>query len=90
MSKTVRITSKRQLTIPVEIFEKMGLKRGQNLLAEERDGALILTSAESKLQKLRGSLKVPKKYVGLEINDLVEQAKKDYFKKIYGTGKKEE
>ena len=89
MSKTVRITSKRQLTIPVELFERMGLKQGQNLLAEEKEGSLLLTPLENKLQNLRGSLIVPNKYKGLEINVLIEKTKEDYFKKVYGKGKKE-
>lgn len=89
MSKTVRITSKRQLTIPIELFDKMGLKQGQNLLAEERNGSLTLTPVEQRLKELRGSVKVPKKYAGLEINDLIEKAKDDYFKKVYEKGKSE-
>jgi AbrB family looped-hinge helix DNA binding protein len=40
-----KITSNRQVTIPVEIMDKMKLKRGDKIIWIERDGDIIIKKA---------------------------------------------
>ncbi len=42
MAKTVRLSSKRQISIPKAICEKLGVDRGQELILEEEGGRIIL------------------------------------------------
>jgi len=42
MATTATLTSKGQITIPKEIREKLGLKKGDKLVLIEKDGNLIL------------------------------------------------
>ncbi|MBS3792015.1 AbrB/MazE/SpoVT family DNA-binding domain-containing protein [Candidatus Bipolaricaulota bacterium] len=42
MTNTATLTSKGQITIPKEIREKLGLKKGDKLVLIERDGNVIL------------------------------------------------
>ena len=61
-----KITSKGQITIPVEIRRKLGLREGEKVLFFERDGGFLLTNETAhngtlskKLSKLFGSVKDP-------------------------------
>ena len=42
MATTATLTSKGQITIPKEIREKLGLKKGDKLVLIEKDGNVIL------------------------------------------------
>lgn len=42
MINTATLTSKGQITIPKEIREKLGLKKGDKLVLVEKDGNVIL------------------------------------------------
>ncbi len=84
MNYLATITSKRQLTIPAELFRKLDLKENQKVVISEEDGSIKITSAMALLDKLAGSVKVPKKYKGIPIDKMIEIAKEDYFKKKYG------
>ena len=42
MTATATLTSKGQITIPKEIREKLGLKKGDKLVLLEKDGNVIL------------------------------------------------
>jgi len=42
MTNTATLTSKGQITIPKEIREKLGLKKGDKLVLIEKDGNVIL------------------------------------------------
>ena len=42
MTTTATLTSKGQITIPKEIREKLGLKKGDKLVLIEKDGNVIL------------------------------------------------
>jgi bifunctional DNA-binding transcriptional regulator/antitoxin component of YhaV-PrlF toxin-antitoxin module len=79
MTYTATFTSKRQLTIPIKLFEKIGFNKGDRVSVSEKDGSLILTPATELVKKLAGSLKVPRKYRGLSEAKLVSQAKSEYF-----------
>ena len=43
-TKKITVTSKNQITLPIEYVRKMNLTRNRVLQAELRDGAIVLTS----------------------------------------------
>lgn len=81
MIYSVRITSKRQITIPVKIFNYLNLNKGDNLLIDIKDNKIIMEKSEDLLNKLAGSVKVPRKYKNKSIDFIIREAKKDYFNK---------
>lgn len=80
MTYLATITSKRQLTLPVDVFRKFNLQQGQKLLIAEDSGRLIMTPAEKLVEELAGSVSVPKKLQGKDIDKIIEQAKENYFR----------
>lgn len=83
MSYMATITSKKQLTLPAELFRKAGLKIGQKVVVSEENGNLMLTPAEKLVEDLAGSVPVPKKWKGKDTESIIEQAKGEYFKEKY-------
>lgn len=83
MSQTATITSKRQITIPSKLFKEIGLKEGEKIIVSEKDGDLVLTPAVKLVKKLAGSIKVPKKWKGKDIDEIIEEAKYEYFRSKY-------
>lgn len=81
MLQTVRITSKRQITIPVLIFNQLGLSQGDELVVKIDQNRIIMEKAEQLLRDLAGSLKAPKKYQNKPIDFIIREAKKEYFAK---------
>lgn len=80
MNMMATITSKKQLTLPSEIFKKAGLKMGQKVIVSEKNGRLTITSAEMLVEKLAGSVAIPKKLRGQNLDKIIETAKKNYFR----------
>jgi AbrB family looped-hinge helix DNA binding protein len=85
MTYTATVTSKRQLTIPVEVFLKLGLKEGEKLLVRERAGVIELQSAKQLVNRLAGSLPIPKGLQGLSEEALIKRAKMEYFRRKFGS-----
>ncbi|EKD85465.1 MAG: hypothetical protein ACD_38C00018G0004 [uncultured bacterium] len=83
MTQMATITSKKQLTLPAEIFRKAGLKIGQKVIVSEDNGRLILTPAEKLVMELAGSVPRPKEWKGKSIDTIIEQVKDEYFSKKY-------
>ena len=54
--KSVTISSKRQITIPAEVFRLLELKEGQKLLVEVEGGRIILTARPFSLTKAFGGI----------------------------------
>ena len=54
---TTRLTSKGQVTIPVEVRRALGLNPRDRVAFSLEDGIATLTKAESVVQKLAGSIK---------------------------------
>jgi AbrB family looped-hinge helix DNA binding protein len=81
MFKTVRITSKRQISIPVNVFNSLGLKKGDNLLinVDFDNERIIMEKQEKILNQLAGSLKLPKKYKNKSLEQIISDAKRNYF-----------
>ena len=80
MQQTATITSKRQLTIPVEIFRQLGLKQGHKVVVSLEDKAIKITRTSDLIEKLAGSVKVPKEFKGMSVGRIVRKAKTTYFK----------
>lgn len=81
MRKIATITSKRQITIPAAIFRQAGFSDRQKLLVVENAGKVILSPANSLVDELAGSLSIPKEWRGQNLDQIVESAKEEYFKK---------
>ena len=77
------ITSKKQLTLPAKVFKKAGLHIGQKVIVTEEAGRLLITPAESLIEELAGSVKIPKIWQGRDIDEIIEEAKKEHFQNKY-------
>ncbi|MEN6348783.1 MAG: AbrB/MazE/SpoVT family DNA-binding domain-containing protein [Syntrophomonas sp.] len=53
---SVTISSKRQITIPVEIFRLLDLKEGQKLMVEVEENRIILTARPISLTRALGGV----------------------------------
>jgi len=79
MTKTATITSKRQLTIPAGIFKAARLFERQKVLISQEGSRLVITPAADLVEKLAGSLQVPSRWRGKDIDTIIEEAKAEYF-----------
>ncbi len=83
MSQMSTITSKKQITLPVEAFRKAGFRQGQKIIVTEENGRLILTPPEKLVEELAGSLPMPKEWVGKDIDEIAQEGIGAYFKEKY-------
>lgn len=83
MTQMATITSKKQLTIPAALFRKAGFKEGQRVIVSEENGSLKITSAEALVEKLAGSVPIPKKWQGKDLDQIIDEARDEYFKSKY-------
>lgn len=83
MLQSVRITSKRQITIPVKIFAEMGITKGDRLIVEKKGPSIILTSAEILVNQLAGIIKVLKPLKDQTLEKIISQSKIKYFQNKY-------
>jgi len=81
MTYTATITSKRQITLPASLFSDLGLRKGQKLTITKRGDELVMTSALAAMYRLMGSVKRPEKFKGMDIDEMIEKAKMEYFSK---------
>lgn len=79
MSNIATITSKRQLTIPISIFRRAKFAKTKRVLVEERGGIIQISPLTGQIEKLAGSIKLPKKFQGLSSEQIIKIAKKEYF-----------
>lgn len=77
------VTSKNQITIPAKIAKKLNLQGGEKVSISEKDGDIIITSAVALVEKLAGSVRLPKRWQGKDIDEIIELAKYEHFKKKY-------
>lgn len=83
MSQTATVTSKKQLTLPAQLFRKAGFKIGQKVIVSEENGRLVLTPINKLVEELAGSVPLPKKWKGKNIDQVIKLAKDEYFKEKY-------
>lgn len=79
MLQTVRISSKRQVTIPVKLFDKMKLKEGDRLIFELENNTIRVNKAQHLIDELAGSVKLPEKYRRVPVDTLIKKARKKRF-----------
>ena len=79
MTKTATITSKRQITIPAALFKEVGLAERQKVLISEEGGKLVITPVANLIEKLAGSLQVPSRWEGKDVDTIIEESKAEYF-----------
>lgn len=75
------ITSKRQFTIPADVFRQLNLKEGQRLLVSTKGGQIRIEPALALIERLAGSVKVPTRFGGLTSDQIIQKAKEEYFSK---------
>lgn len=80
MSQLATITTKRQLTIPVAVFEELGLKEGERVVVSKENGKIVVQPAKNLVEELAGSIAIPKKFRDLPIEKIIELAKQEHFK----------
>ena len=83
MTQLATITSKKQLTLPSKVFKKAGLRIGQKVIVSEENGHLLITPAEKLVEDLAGSVNVPARLKGKDVDEVIEQAKRKYFQDKY-------
>jgi len=83
MNYIATITSKRQFTIPSALFKEAKLKSNQKVLVSlvSADGVLKIEPMKRTVDQLAGSVKVPSRYKGMDIDKMIEKAKLEYFSK---------
>jgi len=56
---TITVTSKNQITIPVDFARKLNIKKGNKLIISESNGVISMQKHSELLDKYQGFLKVP-------------------------------
>ncbi len=79
MTYTVTVTSKRQITLPVQLFSELGFEKGQKLQIKRQGRELVMSLELDELHQLMGSVKRPKKYAKLGVDEMISQAKENYW-----------
>lgn len=78
------ITSKGQFTIPAELFRLGKFTKGEKVTFEFVGDHLKVVSGLELVRRLAGSIRVPAHLKGRDLDELIEEAKSDYFLKKYG------
>lgn len=79
MLNTVRISSKRQITIPARVYAQLGLAQGDTLSIEVKNNTFILGKSKLLLDKVAGSVTLPIEYKAKSLDQIISEAKKTYF-----------
>lgn len=83
MNQFGTITSKNQLTLPAKFVRKLSLKPGEKVSISEENGRLLITPAVRLVEELAGSVKIPKRLQGKDLNEVIKEAKRRHFMKKY-------
>ena len=74
MTYTATLTGKQQLTIPAALFRRLNWKIGQKVLVSQNGSTLSITAALDLIDRLAGSVPVPKKFKELTTDQIVDRA----------------
>jgi AbrB family looped-hinge helix DNA binding protein len=80
MLQSATITSKLQLTIPASIARTVGIAIGDKVVVSEEEGRIVLTPTRQLIEKLAGSISIPPKFKGKQIDEIIREAKLEHFK----------
>jgi len=81
MLQTVRISSKRQMTIPVKLFDELGMKQGDDLVARIEGDSLVISKTEHVLESLAGAVHVSGNLKKIDLDVAILKAKEARFSK---------
>lgn len=81
MYRVATITDKRQLTIPADMYRRLGFEKGQKVILSIVDDAIRIESAVDLVDRLAGSVPVPTEYRGKDIDTMIVDAKRAYIRK---------
>lgn len=81
MVQTATITDKRQFTIPVKIYRRLGFREGGKVVVTHRGNTMIVESAEKVIGRLAGSVVLPKRFRGASLLTIIRKAKEEHFRK---------
>ncbi|MFZ2202074.1 MAG: AbrB/MazE/SpoVT family DNA-binding domain-containing protein [Microgenomates group bacterium] len=81
MTYIATITNRGQITIPSDIFRKTPLRKGEKVIVSVDDEGIKMQSATNLVNKLAGSVSVPDSLRGKDVDEIIEIAKKNYFRK---------
>lgn len=75
---SLRLGSRGQITIPSQLRRELGLEEGDHLMAQMRDGELILRPAGRSIFQLRGSVPVdgPQDFAAIRAEVTASRAKR--------------
>jgi len=79
MLQTVKISSKRQITIPADIFNFLKLNEGDRLIVNIDEGKIVMEKSQKLLDEIAGSLYLPKKYKDKTLDFIIRDSKQEYF-----------
>lgn len=79
MTQMATITDQRQLTIPISFFYEEMFRAGEKVVIEPLSDGIKITPALSLVQKLKGSIPVPAHLKGRDVNEIIAEAKEEYF-----------
>ena len=74
MTYSATLTGKQQLTIPVDLFRLLNWKTGQKVLISQNGNSLSITAALDLIDRLAGSVPLPKKFKGLTTDQIIDLA----------------
>ena len=83
MNLSATITSKMQFTIPIKIARKVGVKSGEKVNVSEEDGKIIIAPVKNLIAELAGSLSLPNRWKGKDIDSIIRESKQRHFKSKY-------
>ena len=86
MTNLVRVTSKNQITLPVNIVNSIKLKKGDTLSVKIEGDKLIMEKPQDILNSLSGSLPMPERFKGKGIDEIIDIAKSENLSKKYAKG----
>jgi bifunctional DNA-binding transcriptional regulator/antitoxin component of YhaV-PrlF toxin-antitoxin module len=84
MIQSATITSKRQVTIPISIYKKFKLKQGQKVLVSLENNYIKIESASNLVDRLAGSVSLPKSYQKISLDKIIQTAKVNRFNQNNG------
>lgn len=80
MYQVATITGKRQLTIPIDLYRRAGFVQGQKVIVSLDDTVLRVESAVDVVERLAGSLSVPRSLQRESTDTMIVQAKQQYLR----------
>lgn len=81
MNYIATITSKRQLTIPADIFADFNLQEGEKVVISSEKDTIKITPALKLVNRLAGSIAVPERFKNLNPEEMITKAKNEHFQK---------